>query len=224
MTQLQHNLSQPLLTKMLQSGKVFCASQSRPITVSSQTVVSSGYPALDRELGGGLGYGCLHEIQLPRLFVGENQLWQHALAYADKHAQPVFWVNPPAQPYIPGMQARSALHTVVKTNSKVDLQWAVKQLLQGLKCGVVLVWSAAPDSTCVRLWQRALHNEGVFALVFSGYVGNEARAYHTRLRLELASHQLRWSVLKRRGGWPVCTSYEPLPMWSSQELRHYANG
>lgn len=92
-----------------------------------------------------------------------------------------------------------------------ELQWSVLQILQSVGRAVLYIWHPQPDAQMVRSWQRAMQKvPQTFAMVFSGAMPQEARAYQTRIRLNLQSNNVYFEVLKRQGGWPTHTKPEPL--------------
>lgn len=224
----KQNLVSPtsqLLTDLIQRGQVFCASQSatdghssahcqaNKLSSASRQHIATGFAGLDHALGGGLALGKLHEFQRPADFYGDSQLVQAAVAYAN--SAPVFWLNPPAQPFVPGLQ-HAAEHYVLDQLSDEEIKWASSQIISNLGHGVVLLWHPQPDVQTVRSWQRAMQQAPeALVLVFSGLMPQEARAYHTRVRVRLhaatsASSSIAFDVLKRPGGWPVSLDAEKL--------------
>ncbi|RUO33593.1 hypothetical protein [Aliidiomarina soli] len=206
MNSLQH----PALQTMLQRGQLFRGQQH--IVETNQQRASTGYPQLDQVLAGGLPYGQLHEVQLPGLFCGETALLRAPLQSAERANHPVFWFNPPAQPHVSGMGLSHARHTLLQGLEDDELTWAVSQVVSELSTGVVCIWHPNLPAQAVRQWQRRLHGE-LLLLVFTCHMNNEARAYHSRLRLQLEQGQLSWDVLKRPGGWPVYGLGERLQAW-----------
>ena len=103
--------------------------------------------------------------------------------------QPQFQQAP--QYYLQGLEAR-------------EVQWSVGQILQSVEPAVLLIWHPQPDVQMVRSWQRAIQKmPTTCALVFSDRMPQEARAYHTRVRLTMHTNQVSFEVLKRPGGWPT---------------------
>lgn len=198
------------LQSLIQRGQVFRGFIQQEETTDS--VASTGYPALDKALGGGLSYGQLHEVQLPSVFAGESRLFRAALAQAEAAEQAVFWFNPPAQPHLAGLGQSQARHVVVAPLGTQELVWAVAQTLQEMSAGLLMVWAEQLPPQAVRTWQRCLQGE-LLALVFTNYMNPEARAYNTRLRLQFQQQQVRWQVIKRSGGWPCELAGEALQPW-----------
>lgn len=200
------------LNKLIQKGQLFNA---RLQTHTVLERLSTGYSNLDQLLAGGLSLGHLHEIQVPGLFSGESLFFKAALQRAASRQQAAFWINPPAQPFLPGLNASAAQHLVLENLSEEELQWSAAQILRELKSGVVLIWHPQPSAQTVRTWQRSLQSDSdVFVLVISQQMAEEARAYNTRVRLSLRTDKVHFEILKRHGGWPAQTQPEPIAPWS----------
>lgn len=207
-----HIRAQPnrLLRHLQHKGYVFKGSQPANEQLSNEQTTSTGYLCLDKALQGGLKVGQLHEVQLPQVFSGESHFLAGPIEYARQQDAPTFWLNPPAQPCLQGLQSLQRCFVINELSSR-ELQWTAQQLLHTLKSAVIFIWHPQPDVQMVRSWQRAIQKSpNVFALVFSGYMPNEARAYQNRIQLCLSSSQLHFEVLKRQGGWPTTT--EPLTL------------
>ena len=102
------------------------------------------------------------------------------------------------QYYLHGLEAR-------------EVQWSVSQILQSVEPAVLLIWHPQPDVQMVRSWQRAIQKvPTACALVFCELMPQEARAYQTRLRLNMNANQVSFEVLKRPGGWPTKTEPEAM--------------
>ena len=200
------------LHKLIQKGQLFNA---RLQTHTEVERLSTGYTSLDHLLAGGLSLGHLHEVQVPCLFSGESLFFKAPIQRAASKQQTVFWLNPPAQPFLPGLNAPAAQHLVLENLAEEELQWSAAQILRELKSGVVLIWHPHPTAQTVRAWQRSLQAESdVFVLVISQLMAEEARAYNSRVRLCLRADKVHFEILKRPGGWPVQTRPESIPPWS----------
>ena len=200
------------LNKLIQKGQLFNA---RLQTSAAVERLSTGYTRLDHLLGGGLSLGHLHEVQVPGLFSGESLVFKASVQRAASRQQPVFWLNPPAQPFLPGLNASAAQHMVLESLAEEELQWSAAQILRELKGGVVLIWHPHPSAQTVRTWQRSLQADSdIFVLVISQHMAEEARAYSSRVRLCLRADKVHFEILKRPGGWPVQTQPERIPPWS----------
>ena len=102
------------------------------------------------------------------------------------------------QYYLHGLEAR-------------EVQWSVSQILQSVEPAVLLIWHPQPGVQMVRSWQRAIQKvPTACALVFCELMPQEARAYQTRLRLNMNANQVSFEVLKRPGGWPTKTEPEAM--------------
>lgn len=200
------------LNKLIQRGQLFNA---RLQTCATLERLSTGYSRLDHLLAGGLSLGHLHEVQISSLFIGESLFFKAPLQRAASRQQAVFWLNPPARPFLPGLNASAAHHLVLENLAEEELQWSAAQILRELKSGVVLIWHPHPPAQAVRAWQRSLQADNdVFVVVISQHMAEEARAYNTRVRLCLRADKIHFEILKRPGGWPVKTQPAQIPPWS----------
>lgn len=201
------------LQSLLQKGQLWQAGQS---VEQGQQRIATGHGELDKLLQGGLQPGQLHEIQVPRWFCGELTLLSGALRLAAEEQRPVFWVNPPAAPYAPGLSYAGAAHSPhsVLTDLRDDeASWAMEMILQAGCAAVVIGWCPALSVNGVRRLQRAVQGTSTLAVVISTELPSEARSYQVRLRVHLHQSRLRWQVIKRPGGWPCELDWESVPVW-----------
>lgn len=189
--------------------------QTPPPTHTPPQFTATGWPELDAQLGGGWLQGSVNELQVQHAFVGELALLLPVLQQA-RHA--TVWLNPPAQPYAPGLlyqQVNLAQQVVVQEAEPQLALWAAEQALQSEAVQVLLMWSSHLAATHVRRLQQAAQAHQKLAFVITPWQGSEeARAYVNRLQL-IRSEQLQVRVLKRRFGWPLppfpCTADKLLP-------------
>lgn len=201
------------LQALLQTGKIWQAGQQAEHSVPR---IATGHDELDKILHGGLQTGQIHEVQVPRWFCGELTLLRGALEKAGEQQQPVFWINPPAIPYGPGLSyvgSDQGSHIVLADLNEEEAVWALELILRAGCAGVVAGWCSSLSATATRRLQRAVQGTSTLAMIFSAPVSTEARSYQTRLRGHLDQGLLRWQVLKRPGSWPCDLGWEAIPAW-----------
>lgn len=143
------------------------------------------------------GMQCAHHIAVSNQTSNPSALPKRSVI-SKSHAPHQLQIQQTSHYYLQGLDAR-------------QLQWSVLQILHSVERAVVLIWHPQPNVQMVRSWQRAIQKvPQTFALVFSDVMPPEARAYQTRIRLNMQSSYLSFEVLKRQGGWPTQTQPEPL--------------
>ena len=177
--------------------------QEVPAHKAEQQFLSSGWAELDTRLGGGWLQGSVNELQVQQPFIGELALLLPLLAQPQTR---VLWVNPPVQPYAPGLSYQNLVlhqHVVVHESDDKLALWAAEQALQSNAIDTVLIWHTGLSATAVRRLQQAAEAQQKLAFVITSWQQQEeARAYVTRLQLERAD-SLSIRILKRRFGWPL---------------------
>ncbi|CAB0150940.1 hypothetical protein PSI9734_01380 [Pseudidiomarina piscicola] len=171
--------------------------------IAPEQLQDTGWSDLNRRLGGGWQRGALHEIQVRQNFQGELALLLPTLRAQEK---PCLWVNPPAQPYWPGLAYQQLQQAPIWLHERDTKQalWAFEQALQSEALGAVVAWFAELDSHAVRrLQQVAAKHEQLAFVITPWQTHSEARSYVNRLQLEWQQQQLQVAVVKRRGGWPL---------------------
>lgn len=171
--------------------------------LTSEQLVSSGWAELDRRLGGGWLRGAVHELQIQHHFQGELALLLPVLIAQEK---PCLWLNPPCQPYWPGLGYQQLQQSPLwlQENDTKQALWAFEQALQSEALGVVVAWFNSIDASAVRRLQQVATKHQQLAFVITPWQQTtEARAYVNRLQLSWAAEQLQVAVLKRRAGWPL---------------------
>lgn len=171
--------------------------------LAPEQFIDSGWPDLNRRLGGGWLRGAVHELQVRCHFQGELALLMPTLVAQQK---PCLWVNPPAMPYWPGLAHRQLARAPLwlqERDPKLAL-WAIEQALKSETLGVVVAWLNKPEAAVVRRLQQiaAKHDQLVF-IVTAWQATTEARAYVNRLQLDWQNESLQIAILKRRAGWPL---------------------
>ncbi|KFZ27774.1 hypothetical protein IDAT_12815 [Pseudidiomarina atlantica] len=170
--------------------------------IAPEQLQDSGWPELNRRLGGGWLRGALHELQVQQSFQGELAL---VLPVLRAQTQPCLWINPPAQPYWPGLAYQQLKCPPIWLHEQDTKQalWAFEQALQSRALGAVVAWFDDLDSHAVRrLQQTAAQHEQLAFVLTPWQATTEARAYVNRLQLHW-QQQLQVRVIKRRGGWPL---------------------
>lgn len=187
---------------LLQKGWVW-QGQNAPLNKAENQFVSTGWHDLDQRLGGGWLQGSVNELQVQQPFIGELAVLLPLLAQPSTTA---LWVNPPAQPYAPGLHYQQVIlnqQVIVNEPSDKLALWAAEQALQSRSISVVLIWSNALSAIQVRRLQQVAEAERKLVFVITPKQREEeARAYVTRLQLQRTDN-LYISVLKRRFGWPL---------------------
>ena len=120
-------------------------------------VVSTGHPALDRELpGGGWPTGTLSEVLHDGVGIGEIGFLAQAIARASEGDRMIAWINPPHLPYAPALAQMGLVLErclVVRPANKEDALWATEQALRSGACGAVLFWLAQDQYAWLRRLQ-----------------------------------------------------------------------
>jgi protein ImuA len=173
------------------------------------SVVSSGFAALDAELpGGGWPRRCLSELLLPHPGIGEIRLLAPALVEAQTR-RVVMLFDAPLQLNAAalgsfGLDLDKLL--IVNTRARVipgsDSLWALEQALKSGHVGAVLAWLPARlRAERLRRLQLAAHNhDGVAFVVREAAVANRPSASPLRLALRAGgADSIRIHVVKRRG-------------------------
>ncbi|MDV6317335.1 ImuA family protein [Idiomarina sp. HP20-50] len=172
---------------------------------SQDTTLSTGFPALDKALGGGWQSPGLHEWQLQTPF-SEQALLLPLIQQAVQQNHSVFWINPPAWLSAAGLHyygLSESMQVVIQTS--VDkAAWAFEQVLQ-TKNAVALGWFGQKNASahCVRRWYKATQTGQMGVVLSEPALTEEARAYSNRLRLKLSDTGVRVDLLKRKAGWPL---------------------
>ena len=174
-----------------------------------ETVVSSGFAALDAELpGGGWPRRCLSELLLRHPGIGEMRLLAPALVEAQTK-RGVMLFDPPLQLNAAalasfGLDLDKLL--IVSTRARVipgsDSLWALEQALKSGHVGAVLAWLPARlRAERLRRLQLAAHNhDGVAFVVREAAVADRPSASPLRLALRPGGvDSLQIDVIKRRG-------------------------
>lgn len=193
------------LEQILMHQHIWQASQSVTPTVSG---VPSGHPELDAALPGGVWpQGALTEILYDHPGIGELRLITPLLSQLSTEPAWQLWINPPWQPYGPALaQAGIALENLllIKRASPRDCLWAFEQGLRSGACSIVLGWLAHLKASDLRRLQLAAAATNAIAILFRPtQLANQSSPAVLRVLLDRQNGQTGFSILKRRGGWPL---------------------
>ncbi|PWI34984.1 translesion DNA synthesis-associated protein ImuA [Vibrio albus] len=170
---------------------------------SSASTISSGYPELDKQLGGGFPARGVTEICTPTA-IGELRLLTPCLHKAG-HKRLTAFINPPGYLNSDYLQAHGLdLDNVLFMRPRKETQalWAAEQCLKSGCCSSVLLWSPTLEIHQAKRLQVA--SEAGNALHFY---------FHTRKTHSLTlpvsltltftpeKQGLHISIAKRKGGW-----------------------
>lgn len=177
--------------------------RGRGAIVAEGAVLPTGFPALDRALGGGWPAAALAEIIVPTPGLGELTLLLPAMRRVQGEGRHLAWIAPPHVPYAPaladaGLDVRRLLLVEGLAGDR-ELWWSFEKLLRSAACGLVLAWPRRPGSVAVlrRLQLAAAEGQCLGVLLAAGLPSGSPAAL--RLKLEAAERGLRVHVLKRRG-------------------------
>ncbi len=170
---------------------------------SPAVALSSGCPALDRELpGGGWPTGGLTELLLAQHGIGEIRMLLPALQQVAAQ-RPVALIQPPHLPQAAAWIAEAfplqRLLWLHGTRS-ADACWAAEQALRNGSCGAVLMWQSQLRTEVLRrLHLAAQASDTLFWLIRPLAFVQQASPAPLRLELAPARGGVRLSFLKRRG-------------------------
>ena len=165
--------------------------------------LASGYPDLDRALGGGWPLGVVCELALSETGCGELSLLLPALC---RLQGPIALIAPPHVPYPRAMAAAGVTSSRLLLIEGVDplqAQWAAEQTLRSGACAAVLLWLPTIGTRAVRRLQLAAEAGNAFMVVLLPLAGSPAHSSAAlRLRLSPVLRGVAVRVRKRRGAWP----------------------
>ncbi len=180
-----------------------------------QPSVPSGHAALDAQLpGGGWPSGCLTELMVRALGMGELRLLAPALRLLAQSGKQILMLAPPSMPYAPALAALGIppeSFLVVRASRGADRLWAIEQSLKSNSFGALLAWLDAdvPPEALRRFHLAARQARGPVFLFRPMAAQNQASAAPLRMALLPRGYPgLAVQILKRRG--PV--SLAPIPI------------
>jgi hypothetical protein len=167
-------------------------------------VVSTGYPAFDKQLpGGGWPTGALTEVLTGCKGIGELQLVVPALAALSWAGKRVIWLAPPHLPYAPALVAAGidlAQLAVVHAPARRDALWAAEQVLRAGCCHALVTWLRRARYDELRRLAVAAETSGAWVALFRPpEAAEESSPAALRLALEPEADALCVRILKRRG-------------------------
>ncbi|WP_317932099.1 translesion DNA synthesis-associated protein ImuA [Halioxenophilus sp. WMMB6] len=200
------------------------------VTAGQNEVLDSGYGSLNSCLqGGGWPLGSLIDLSQANNGHGEWQLFGPTLARLSHQAGLIVLVNPPAQPYGPGLAQLGINYQaikVVRTRQRQALLSALVDTLQAQCCLAVLAWEGRFNwryAELRKLQLAASQSQCLSVCLRQDRSGRVQSPAPLRLRSQLSGQGLQVQLLKQRGQFrpQVCTL--PLPsLWAPEhaELLH----
>ncbi|MCL1480521.1 MAG: translesion DNA synthesis-associated protein ImuA [Marinobacter sp.] len=174
-----------LLSALKQSARVW---QGHQPVHTSQPAESTGYQALDNQLGG-LGWprGALSECLLDTPGIGELHLLLPLMQRLTHSGKTVFWLNPPHIPYAPAL-VREGVDldqvVVIHTQDSGDFLWTLENCLRSPVTGLVMAWPGKLALRDVRRLQLAAEAGSNVCVLFRERC-HAAQNSPAALRLEL---------------------------------------
>ncbi len=168
-----------------------------------QSVLPSGFPALDDCLGGGWPRAALVEL-LSSARQGLPLLLP-VLGRLSRERRRLAWITPPHLPYPPALAAEGIDLRKLLLVHELDREqrlWATEQALKSAACAAVLLWPGQLQPPQVRRLQLAAEQGDCLGVLFRP-LGDERQDSPAalRLRVDPGPAGLELTVLKRRGGW-----------------------
>lgn len=195
----------PRLDELLALPSIWQASRQRRIN----TVLPTGYPALDQQLhDGGWPSQSTTELLLPQPGLGELRLLLPALRQAQQQRPWLALIAPPHLPFAAalsqqGIRLEGLL--LVSPESPENLLWAAEQILQSGCCGAVLTWTGTANLNSHqlrRLQHAARRGHSWHILLRHSCLQQQASPSALRLHLQSQSRGLlQLEILKQPGGW-----------------------
>lgn len=194
-------------------------------TQSLQKSVASGHSALDAELPGkGWPVGCLTELLVRALGVGELRLLAPALSRLAQANKNILLLAPPQLPYGPalaGLGLPPERFLVVRAPEPANRLWAIEQSLKSQQFGALLAWLPNPTRPeHIRRFQLAARFAQGPVFLFRPLAA-QAESSAAPLRIALLPRQypgLGVHILKRRGPVQIDPILVNLPL-ASRALR-----
>lgn len=194
-------------------------------TQSLQKSVASGHSSLDAELPGrGWPIGCVTELLVRALGVGELRLLAPALSRLAQANKNILLLAPPQLPYGPALAALGLppeRFVVVRAPEPADRLWAIEQSLKSQQFGALLAWLPNPTRPeHIRRFQLAARFAQGPVFLFRP-LSAQAESSAAPLRIALLPRQypgLGVHILKRRGPVQIDPILVNLPL-ASRALR-----
>lgn len=171
-----------------------------------QASLNTGHMELNQQLPGqGWPRGCLTELLVRALGIGEMRLLAPALGLLAQQKKKIIFLAPPHMPYAPalsslGLSAESIL--IVRTQNTSDRLWAFEQTLSSNAFGALLAWVDEPSRhESLRRFQLASRTAEGPVFLFRPWAAQNNPS-PAPLRLCLLPRQypgLSVQIIKRRG-------------------------
>lgn len=168
--------------------------------------IATGHTKLNQQLPGyGWPKGCLTELLVRALGIGEMRLLAPALGQLAQQKKKIVFLAPPCMPYAPalsglGLAAESIL--IVRTRNTADRLWAFEQTLRSNAFGALLAWLDEPSAQAsLRRFQLASRTAQGPVFLFRPWAAQN-NSSPAPLRLCLLPRQypgLGIQIIKRRG-------------------------
>lgn len=165
----------------------------------------SGYPALDRALGGGWPPSGVGLLESP-LGIGELRLLL-PLARQILENRWLALISPPQPLHAEAWQEAGIdleRLLLIQTGGDKKPLWSAEQCLKSGVCGLVIIWCDKLNVTRTkRLQLAASEGEALLLVLCPPRTHGGTLPVHLRLQLEAHDRGLQVTVRKQRGGWPV---------------------
>ncbi len=178
--------------------------RGRELAQAQERTVSTGHAELDAQLPGqGWPQGCLVEVLQAHPQQHVWQLLAPALAACTRQeAGPIVLVNPPCEPFGPGLRGRGLQPEQLLSvhAQKVSARlWAAEQALRCADVAAVLAWLPQARNEDLRRLHLSAQQHQRLLIAFRG-VDARQQSSPARLRLLVEGvERLEVSILKRRG-------------------------
>lgn len=178
--------------------------RGRELAQAQERTLSTGHAELDAQLPGrGWPLGCLVEVLQAHAQQHVWQLLAPALAACIRQeAGPIVLVNPPYEPFGPGLRGRGLRpEQLLSVNAqKVSSRlWAAEQALRCADVAAVLAWLPQARNEDLRRLHLSAQQHERFLIAFRG-VDARQQSSPARLRLLVEGvERLEVRILKRRG-------------------------
>ncbi len=170
-----------------------------------QSVLSSGFPALDAVLpNGGWARGDLVEILLSPESIGSMRLLLPVLAQLSVEQRWLSWVSPPSLPSVSALATagvRLSCIQLVRPKCYQEGLEIVANSLENRNCSAVLAWPMINDEVIFKRLQRAARTGNALGFMFRDIEkADQKSSASLRLQLETRAHgNLEVSVLDQQG-------------------------
>ena len=195
----------PKLEPLLQLPNTWQASRGPRL----QAGLATGYEALDKTLHqGGWPRAATTELLLEQPGIGELRLLLPTLARRQQKAHWMVLIDPPWQPFAPGLQQAGIdlqRLLIIRPGNLKELLWCADQCLASGNCSAVLTWSIGKpllDRDLRRLQQSATSGNCWHVLLRHQREQHNTSPSALRIALQpAADSHLQLHILKQRGGW-----------------------